>query len=208
MTIAINTQVKGRERRIADLLSLSLFVILILLILLSLTLGRYPVPFRDVVRIVFTTFPIGAKSDYTNTPWVIVEIVRMPRILLVTLCGMALTLSGTVLQGVFRNPLVAPDIMGISTGAALGGVIAIMLGWASLAIVGMAFTCGIVALIAAFSLAMLVGRAGTLSLVLSGFIVGNFCGALIGLAETFADPTMKLPTIIYLAARQLCGGDL
>jgi iron complex transport system permease protein len=69
--------------------------------LFSLTLGRYPVPLADVVRIVFTTFPVNAKGDYTNAPWVVVEIVRMPRILLVTLCGMGLALSGATMQGVF-----------------------------------------------------------------------------------------------------------
>nr|WP_244427265.1 iron ABC transporter permease [Methyloferula stellata] len=170
---------------------------LIVLILFSLTLGRYPVPFSEVARIVFTTFPINAKGNYTNAPWVVVEIVRMPRILLVTLCGMGLAMSGAAMQGVFRNPLVGPEIAGVSSGAALGGVTAIMLSWPSLGIVGLAFGCGLLALFIAFSLAKLAGRASTLGLVLSGVIVGGFCGALVGLMQTLADPTLKLPSIVY-----------
>jgi iron complex transport system permease protein len=183
--------------RTAEMVPLLLFAALILLILFSLTLGRYPVPFEEVVRIVFTTFPINAKGDYTNAPWVVVEIVRTPRILLVTLCGMGLALSGATMQGVFRNPLVGPEIAGVTSGASLGGVIAIMLSWSSLAIVAFAFGSGLLALVAAFGLARLAGKASTLGLVLSGVIVGGFCGAVVGLLQTLADPMVKLPSIVY-----------
>ncbi len=84
MALAV-VQLRRGKRLAPDLLSVLLFAALILLMLFSLTLGRYPVPLADVVRIVFTTFPVNAKGDYTNAPWVVVEIVRMPRILLVTL---------------------------------------------------------------------------------------------------------------------------
>jgi hypothetical protein len=165
--------------------------------LFSLTLGRYPVPLEDVVRIVFTTFPVNAKGDYTNAPWVVVEIVRMPRILLVTLCGMGLALSGATMQGVFRNPLVGPEVAGVTAGASLGGVAAIMLSWPALGITGLAFAFGVLALAVAFGLAKLAGHASTLALVLSGVIVGGFCSALVGLLQTLADPMMKLPSIVY-----------
>ena len=63
--------------------------------LFSLTLGRYPVAIGEVARIVFTTSPFNATRDNTDTTWIVVEIVRMPRILLVTLCGMGLAMAGT-----------------------------------------------------------------------------------------------------------------
>jgi iron complex transport system permease protein len=181
----------------ADHVSILLSIAIALLMLFSLTLGRYPVPFADVARIVFTTLPINAVGDYDNATWVVVEIVRMPRILLVTLCGMGLAMSGAAMQGVFRNPLVGPEIAGVSSGAALGGVAAIMLSWPPLAIVGLAFGSGLGALAAAFALARLTGRASTLALVLSGVIVGGFCGSLVGLLQTLADPLVKLPSIVY-----------
>lgn len=197
MTFAIPAAFNVSRGRGADLLPLLLFAALILLMLFSLTLGRYPVPFLDVARIVFTTFPINAKGDYTNAPWIVVEIVRMPRILLVTFCGMGLALSGAAMQGVFRNPLVGPEIAGVTSGASLGGVVAILLSWPSLGVTGLAFGSGLLALAAAFGLARLAGRASTLGLVLSGVIVGGFCGALVGLVQTLADPMVKLPSIVY-----------
>jgi iron complex transport system permease protein len=192
VTLPRHGKISGR-----DALPFVLFAVLVLLFLYSLTLGRYPIPFADVARIVFTTFPFDAKGDYTDTPWVIVEIVRLPRILLVTLCGMALALSGATMQGVFRNPLVSPETTGASSGAALGGVAAIMSSWPSLGVVGFSFSGGLLALVAAFGLARLAGRTNMLALVLAGVIVTGFCGALLGLMETLADPAVKLPSIVY-----------
>ncbi len=182
------------RNRIVETLPLFLFLVLVALILFSLTLGRYPVPFADIAHILFTTFPINAKVDYENAPWVVVEIVR---ILLVTLCGMGLSMAGATMQGVFRNPLVGPEIAGVSSGASLGGVTAILLSWPPLTIVGLAFGSGLLAFAAAFGLAKLAGRATTLALVLSGVIILGFCSAIVGLLQTLADPMTKLPSIVY-----------
>ena len=166
-------------------------------LVLSLTLGRYPVPMIEILRIVATTSPFNAVRDDTDTNWVVVEIVRMPRILLVTLCGMNLAMAGAAMQGVFRNPLVGPEICGVSAGASFGGVLAIMLGWSAAGMVGLAFAFGLGALVIAFGLAKLAGQTGTLALVLAGVIVEAFFGALVGLAQTMADPQTKLPSIVY-----------
>jgi len=123
--------------------------------------------------------------------------VRLPRILLVTLCGMGLAMAGAAMQGVFSNPLVGPEVCGVSAGASFGGVLAIMLGWSATATVSLAFAFGLGALVAAFGLARLAGRSGTLSLVLAGVIIGAFFGALVGLAQYVADPQTKLPSIVY-----------
>lgn len=178
-------------------LSNILFFLIVTLAFVSLTIGRYPIPLLDVTRIIFTTWPINAQGDYANAPWVVVEIVRMPRVLLVMLCGMGLAMAGAAMQGVFRNPLVGPEIAGVSSGASLGGVAAIMLSWPALGTVALAFASGLTALVAAFCLARVASRTSTLALVLSGVIVGGFCGSLVGLLQTFADPMVKLPSIIY-----------
>ncbi len=179
------------------MVSVTLFVVLLVAMLFSLTIGRYPLPVAEIARIVATSFQTPTKGDYANAHWVVVEIVRMPRILMVTLCGMGLALSGATMQGVFRNPLVGPEVAGVSAGATLGGVLAIIFGWPALGVVGLAFAGGGVALICAFGLANLAGRAGILALILAGVIVGGFCSAVVGLLETLADPMTKLPTIIY-----------
>jgi iron complex transport system permease protein len=180
-----------------DLWVLGLFIVLIALMLASLTIGRYPVSFSDVVKIIATTNPFNAVGSYDNKEWVVIEIARIPRILLVTICGMGLALSGAAMQGVFRNPLVGPEIAGVSSGASLGGAVAIVMGWSAIAIVGLAFCSGILALFAAFALATLAGRSSTLALVLSGVIISGFCGAILGLVQIMVDPTVKLPSIIF-----------
>lgn len=164
--------------------------------LFSLTLGRYPVPIREVARIVFTISPFRANLDYSNASWVVIEIVRLPRILEVVLCGMGLALSGATMQGVFRNPLVGPEIIGVSAGASFGGVVAILASLPSLGLLSLAFAFGLAALVLAFSLAKLAGKASMLALVLSGVIVGSFFSALVGLVEYLADQT-RLPSIVY-----------
>jgi hypothetical protein len=77
-----------------ELLSLCLVVVLIGLMLASLTLGRYPLSLREIVQAVFSSVPFGAIGDYTDESSVITTIIRMPRILLVTICGMGLALAG------------------------------------------------------------------------------------------------------------------
>lgn len=197
MEAAFSASIDNKRERFAGVLPIGLFFGLGTLMLFSLTLGRYPVPFLDVARIVFTTAPLGETGDSLNTSWVVVEIVRLPRILLVTLCGMGLSMSGAAMQGVFRNPLVGPEIAGVSSGAALGGSAAIMFSWPPLGIVGLAFGSGLLALVGALGLARIAGRTSTLALVLSGVIVGGFCSAIVGLLQTLADPATKLPTIVY-----------
>ncbi len=180
----------------ADLLILLFFVALLALMLFSLTLGRYPVPLRDIVSIVLTT-GLNESRPYTDKAWVVVEIVRMPRILGVTLCGMGLAMAGAAMQGVFRNPLVGPEVVGVSAGASFGGVLAIMLSWPMWGMVGLAFGFGMGALLVAFGLSRLAGKSSMLALILAGVIVGGFFGALTGMAQYVADPQTRLPSIIY-----------
>jgi iron complex transport system permease protein len=187
---------EAHDRRVGVVLASSCLV-LIALVIGSLTLGRYPVSVMDVVRILFTSLPFHATGLYSNASWVVVEIVRIPRILTVTLCGMGLALSGAAMQGVFRNPLVGPEIAGVQAGASFGGVLAIMFSLPLLGTAGLAFGFGVLALAIAFGLAKLAGRGSMLALVLSGVIVGAFFAALVGLLETLADPATKLPSIIY-----------
>lgn len=174
----------------------ALALLLFAVFLVSLTVGRYPVGAWEALSIVTTT-PPGTVGGYDDTPWIVVEIVRLPRVLLVVLCGMGLALAGAAMQGVFRNPLVGPEVVGVSQGAAFGGVLAIVLGWSAWALVGTAFLFGFGALVLAFLLARFSGRTSILGLVLAGVIIGAFFGALLGVVTYVADPETKLPGIVY-----------
>lgn len=199
----------GRGRRLpvtADLAIVILFVMLLALMMFSLTIGRYPVAVRRILEIVATT-GLDATHPYTDKEWVVIEIVRMPRILGVMLCGMGLALAGAAMQGVFRNPLVGPEIAGVSAGASFGGVVAIMLSFSVGGIVGMAFGGGLLALAIAFLLAKVTNRSSMLALILAGVIVGGFFSSLTGLAQYVADPDTDLPSIVYWLLGSFVGLD-
>lgn len=198
LTPASRTALNSGERLLrSNLPIVFLSLAMVVAILGALTVGRYPVPFTEVARIVFTTNPFNAVIPHDDKAWAAVAMIRMPRVLLVTLCGIGLALSGAAMQGVFRNPLVGPEIAGVSSGASLGGVIAIAAGAGSLAIVGLSFAFGLLALIGAFGLAALGGRSNTLALVLAGFVVSGFCTSMLGLIQTLVESTTKLPSIVY-----------
>ncbi len=127
----------------------------------------------------------------------IVLLVRLPRALLAAAAGAGLAVAGVALQGVFRNPLVAPQILGISPGAAFGGALAILFGIAGAAMVGMSFAFGIVALLAVGLLARIGGRTEIIAVILAGIVVGALFGALVSLLQFVADPNGSLPAIVY-----------
>ena len=122
---------------------------------------------------------------------------RIPRILLNILVGGALAIAGTVFQGIFRNPLVSPDILGVSSGAAFGAALGILISGINIYATGFALIFGIASVCLTYSLARLRNQITSLSLVLSGMIVSAIFGALIALIKYIADPYDKLPAITY-----------
>ena len=119
---------------------------------------------------------------------------RLPRIILALLIGASLTASGTTLQALFRNPLVSPDILGLSSGAAFGAALAYVI--PSLPVQPMAFFFGLMAAGISYFLAVKNKEVSTVSLILSGVIVSAVFTALLTILQFFADP-FKLQTIIH-----------
>ena len=169
-------------------------IALVVTIVVAVSLGRYSVPVSHVVRILASgLLPDGGVADTEQT---VVELVRLPRVLLAVLVGGGLGVAGAALQATFRNPLVSPDIIGVSSGASLGGAIALLLGLGTVFLVGGAFVFGLVAL--GFLFALTLGRASSmLMVVLGGVVLGSFFSALVGLVQYFADPYSSLPAIVF-----------
>ena len=141
---------------------------------------------------------IGVEQrKWTDTEWIVVTTVRLPRVLVAAVAGAGLGLCGAAIQGLFRNPLAGPQVLGISNGAAWGGVVAILLGGSAFATVGLAFAFAFLALVCVFALDRLSGTRTLLSIVLAGVIVSAFFSALVGLAQYFANPERQLPGIVY-----------
>ena len=159
--------------------------------------GPYPLSFADALRAVW--YRLGGEiPPSAATLDTVLFFVRLPRIAAAMLVGGALAAAGAAYQGLFRNPLVSPDILGVSAGAGLGAVLGIFL---SLPVVGiqlLAFlvglgTVGLVLLVAA----SVRGREPVLVLVLAGVVVGALAGSAISLLKVLADPYDQLPAITF-----------
>ncbi len=189
----------GETRRESWALA-SLGLLLVAALLGSLCIGAYPVAFPRVVGILLGGFlpePLRPHAAWTDAEFAAVQVIRLPRVLLAMLAGGGLGLSGAALQGMMRNPLVGPDLVGISSGAACGGILAILFDWPSWGLLAAAFAGGFVALLSAWSLARLSRGGGILPFILAGVVVAAFFTAVHGLIQYTADPENKLPTMVY-----------
>lgn len=170
-------------------------------LLAALCVGRYPLPLSHATGILAgLVLPDRAQAwlpAATAAEHRVLVQVRLPRALLATLTGASLAMCGAALQGAFRNPLIGPQILGISSGAAFGGCLAILLFSSLPATLGLAFAGGLLAVSAVYVLGRSQGRSTLLMLVLAGVITGAFFSALISLATYFADPNDSLPSIVF-----------
>jgi iron complex transport system permease protein len=157
-------------------LNLTLLLFLAAAFALSLLVGRVWLPL-SALQDVF--------SDRQSLPALIVNDIRLPRTLLAAIVGAVLGLAGAVLQGFTRNPLAEPALLGVATGAALGAVIAIYFGLTAISLVSGPLL-GLAGALAACTLTFLLGRGGTVALVLAGAAVSSLTAAGIALALNFA----------------------
>ncbi len=173
---------------------LLLVVIMATITVLSFTLGRYRVSLPELFRI-FT----GNIRETDATAQMVLHSVRMPRIFAALLIGGTLSMSGATYQGLFKNPMVSPDILGASAGAGFGAAIAILLSLGTLGIQFSSFIFGLgaVLLTLAFSKFISGGSNATLILVLAGMVIGTLFSAFISMTKYVADPDSKLPEITF-----------
>lgn len=158
---------------------------------LSLGLGQYSLSPARVMQ------QLASPWQHADIAGQIVWTIRLPRILMAGLAGGALALCGATLQGVFRNPLVDPHIIGVSAGAAFGGTLAILLSLSPLLLMLSTFTFGLLALMLVYAIAATLDRENRLMLILAGIILSGFFAALVSLLQYLADTEEKLPTIVF-----------
>lgn len=176
--------------------SLSLLVC-VLVATIALAIGRFEVDLLTTISILFENLLPMEKPSWGEAEERVIELVRLPRILLAGVAGAGLGIAGAALQSLFRNPLVAPDILGIAPGAAFGGALAIMVAGTPSATILFAFAFGLSAIALVTIVASTAGRTATLTLVLAGVVVGAFFSALISLVTFLADVESELPAILY-----------
>lgn len=167
-----------------------------LLLFVSLFVGRLDVGPGDVLRILTAQILPVTRSWPESVETIVIQI-RLPRALMAMCVGAGLSISGAAFQGMFRNPLVSPDVLGVSAASGFGAALAILLSRSTLELQMIAFGFGLVGAAITFMLARVYRTTPVLMLVLSGVVVAAFFSALLSGAKYVADPESKLPAITY-----------
>lgn len=183
-----------------------LVILPVALFFISFLIGRYPVSPVDVVAILASKI-LPIKHTWPDILDTVVLQIRLPRLIAAILVGTSLSISGASFQGVFRNPLVSPQILGVASGAGFGAALAIFFSCNSLIIQASAFSFGLVAVGLTYVISKTVRGTSTLVLVLGGIAVGAFFSALISITKCIADPYDQLPSIVFWLMGSLAAID-
>lgn len=171
--------------------------LLIVIAVGAMAMGRAMLSPGTVIDVLWQA--VGGEGDTPLMARNIVLNIRLPRVVAAAMIGGALAISGTAYQGLFRNPMVSPDILGASTGASFGAALALLLSLGHLPVQGAAFVGGLAAVFVTYTAARSIGRGTSqvLLLVLCGMIVSALFQALVSTVKYTADPDSKLPEITY-----------
>ena len=171
--------------------------------LAAICVGRYSLSPRQVLAAFFA----GPSSANKDPAVLIVYNVRLPRTLLAFFVGAGLSVAGCCFQSIFSNPLASPDTLGVSSGAAFGAALGILLSLSLLGVQLFALGFGVLAIALTFLLSRLRQDSGVLMVVLAGVISSAFFNALISAAKYLADPLTKLPEITYWLMGSMMGAS-
>jgi iron complex transport system permease protein len=162
----------------------------------SLMLGQMSIPVGTILKI-FASQLIQVDQSWSLTLESVLFEVRLPRLLAGILVGAGLSISGAAFQGLFRNPLVSPHILGVSAGAGLGAALAILFFGNIIAIQCFSFIFSLIAVSMTYGLSRVYRTTPVLMLVLSGIIVGALFSASTSLLKYIADPINSMPSIVF-----------
>lgn len=187
---------KKHKKAEYGILITGLIILLAAACIIALCAGQYSVSVPEVIKILASRF-VNVTKTWSNTAEGVVFTLRLPRIIGAVLVGSALSLSGAAYQGVFKNPLVAPDLLGVSSGACVGASVAILLHLNSFGVQAMAFVAGILAVGLTLFIPRLIKNTNMTMLVLSGIIVKGIMDSVMGIIKYVADPETELQSITY-----------
>lgn len=183
------------QRKRYQVLLTGMFVFLIGILFFSFWVGYYPLTPSQVIAAFLSKFGYGGEilPQAVTIFWNI----RLPRILSAALIGASLSVAGSTYQGMFRNPLVSPDILGVSSGASLGAAFAILCGASNWVVQIAAFVGGVSAVAASYLISRKSVHSQTLSLVLTGSMIMSLCNAGVTMIKYIADPNDMLQQITF-----------
>ena len=155
----------------------------------ALAIGRAMLSPGEVIAVLARS--LRGDGDVPLASRTIVMGVRLPRVAAAAMIGAALAVSGAAYQGLFRNPMVSPDILGASTGASFGAALALLVSASRPGVQAAAFVGGVVAVLLTYASARSIGRGTNQVLLLV------LCGMIVSAVKYTADPDSKLPEITY-----------
>lgn len=194
-----------RDGRLRGWFMLALVIVLCVVFVVSLMLGRYSLNSTDLIQALSSRLggdPVAARID------AVVYGLRIPRTVLAIFVGSGLALAGAAFQSLFSNPLATPDTLGVTAGASVGAVLAMLLG---LPLVGMQLVSllfGMVAVLVTTMIARHRGRSDIVMLILAGVVVAAIANAVLSLLKLTADPNDELPQITYWLMGSLAGANM
>lgn len=188
------TRHRGREAAVG----LALSVLLVVLGVTSLNVGTYELSVGDIAGVVAGALGLSPETPDQKAATVLL-VIRLPRIAVAALAGAALAVSGAAYQGMFKNPMVSPDILGVSAGVGSGAALALLLGLPSVAVHGVSFAFGVAAVATVVFIARLFGKSGNaiVVMILAGTVIASVFTAVTSLLKYVADPDDQLPQITY-----------
>lgn len=181
-----------------------LIIALFLILVISLCTGHYSLDPITCIKILVGKI-FGMTGTWSELDESVLIGIRLPRIIGAIAVGACLAISGASYQSVFQNPLVSPDILGVSSGACVGAALAILLHLPKLMIMVMSFSFGIITVAATLAIPKILKSESNIMLVLSGIVVGGVTGSAMGIIKYVADPQSELPQITYWTMGSLDG---
>jgi len=170
----------------------------------SFATGKYPISPGELLRVLSGKL-MGSAADWTSQAELVIFKIRMPRVLAGILIGAGLSAAGAAYQGLFRNPMVSPDVLGASAGAGFGAALSLFMGLGHLAVTANAFIGGIAAVGVAYLISTRARRNPTLGMVLAGIMIGSLFNSGTSYIKLVADPTNILPAITYWLMGSIAG---
>ena len=183
--------------------TISVVTLLILTMLIAMGIGRYNISLGDIVKNLLPRSMVSSNIDQ-NIRTIIYNI-RLPRVLLATLAGSGLAVSGAAFQSLFSNPLATPDTLGVATGASFGAALGIIFGFSSIGIQICAFITGISCVALVYFISKIKGERSMIMIILSGMVISSLFQALVSLIKYAADPQDTLPQITFWLLGSLSG---
>ena len=172
--------------------------------ILSFAIGKYPISPGELLRVIFGKLT-SAQKTWANEVELVIFKIRMPRVLAGAMIGAGLSAAGAAYQGLFRNPLVSPDVLGASAGAGFGASLCILLGMSYAIVSAGAFVCGIAAVGAAYLISVRARRSQTLGMVLAGIMIASLFNSGVSFIKLIADPSNVLPSITFWLMGSIAG---